>query len=84
MIHQSWRALPGIGDYTAAAVGAIAFDAPTVPVDGNVERVVARLFALEEALPAAKPGIKRLANSLLPPRRAGDFAQGLMDLGATL
>ena len=78
------RALPGIGDYTAAAVAAIAYDKPAVPVDGNVERVVARLFAVEEALPAAKPEIKRLATSLLPPRRAGDFAQALMDLGATL
>ena len=78
------RALPGIGDYTAAAVGAIAFDAPAVPVDGNVERVVTRLFAVEDELPAAKPGIKRLATSLLPARRAGDFAQALMDLGATL
>jgi len=78
------RALPGIGDYTAAAIAAIAFDAPAVPVDGNVERVVTRLFAIEHALPAAKPEIKRLAASLLPPRRAGDFAQSLMDLGATI
>ena len=78
------RALPGIGDYTAAAIGAIAFDAPAVPVDGNVERVVTRLFAIEEELPAAKPEIKRIAALLLPPRRAGDFAQALMDLGATL
>jgi A/G-specific adenine glycosylase len=78
------RALPGIGDYTAAAVGAIAYDVPTVPVDGNVERVVARLFAVEETLPAAKLRIKELALSLLPPRRSGDFAQALMDLGATL
>jgi A/G-specific adenine glycosylase len=78
------RALPGIGDYTAAAIAAIAFDAPAVPVDGNVERVVARLFAVEEPLPAAKPKIKRLAASLLPPHRAGDFAQALMDLGASL
>ena len=78
------RALPGIGDYTAAAVAAIAFDLPAVPVDGNVERVVARLFAVEEALPAAKPKIKRLATSLLPPHRSGDFAQALMDLGATI
>jgi A/G-specific adenine glycosylase len=77
-------ALPGIGDYTAAAVGSIAFDAPMVPVDGNVERVVTRLFAVEEALPAAKPRIKELATSLLPPRRSGDFAQALMDLGATI
>jgi A/G-specific adenine glycosylase len=78
------RALPGIGDYTAAAIGAIAFDLGAVPVDGNVERVVARLFAVEEELPAAKPTIKRLANSLLPPQRSGDFAQALMDLGAGL
>jgi A/G-specific adenine glycosylase len=78
------RALPGIGDYTAAAVAAIAFDFAAVPVDGNVERVVARLFAVDEDLPAAKSTIKRLAASLSPPQRAGDFAQGLMDLGATL
>jgi A/G-specific adenine glycosylase len=78
------RALPGIGDYTAAAVAAIAFDAAAVPADGNVERVVTRLFAIEEELPAAKPEIKRLAASLLPPRRTGDFAQALMDLGATI
>jgi A/G-specific adenine glycosylase len=78
------RALPGIGDYTAAAVAAIAFDAPAVPVDGNVERVVSRLFAIEDELPAAKPTIKRLAASLLPQQRAGDFAQGLMDLGASI
>jgi A/G-specific adenine glycosylase len=78
------RALPGIGDYTAAAIAAIAFDAPAVPVDGNVERVVARLFAVEDELPGAKPAIRRWAASLLPPRRPGDFAQALMDLGATL
>ncbi len=78
------RNLPGIGDYTAAAVAAIAFDAPCVPVDGNIERVIARLFAVEEPLPAAKTKMKSLANSLLPPRRAGDFAQALMDLGATI
>ncbi len=81
---EALRALPGIGDYTAAAVAAIAFDAAAVPVDGNVERVVARLFAVEEKLPTAKPEIKRLATSLLPPRRTGDFAQALMDLGATI
>jgi A/G-specific adenine glycosylase len=81
---EALRALPGIGDYTAAAIASIAFDLPAVPVDGNVERVVARLFAVEEALPGAKPVIKQLAATLLPPRRAGDFAQALMDLGATL
>ncbi|MCW5692408.1 MAG: A/G-specific adenine glycosylase [Pseudolabrys sp.] len=81
---EALRALPGIGDYTAAAVGSIAFDLPAVPVDGNVERVVTRLFAVEEALPAAKPEIKRLATSLMPESRTGDFAQALMDLGATI
>ena len=73
---EALRALPGIGDYTAAAVGAIAFDAAAVPVDGNVERVVTRLFAVEEALPAAKPAIKRLATSMKPLRRTGDFCAG--------
>ena len=82
--REGLRALPGIGDYTAAAVAAIAFDAPAVPVDGNVERVVSRLFAVEAELPAAKPRIKALAAALLPPARAGDFAQALMDLGATI
>ena len=81
---EALRALPGIGDYTAAAVGSIAFDLPAVPVDGNVERVVTRLYAVDEAMPAAKPEIKRLAASLLPPHRSGDFAQAFMDLGATI
>ncbi|MBI1202461.1 MAG: A/G-specific adenine glycosylase [Rhodopseudomonas sp.] len=78
------RALPGIGDYTSAAVGSIAFDLPAVPVDGNVERVVSRLFAVEQPLPAAKPAMKQLATALLPPERSGDFAQAFMDLGATI
>ncbi len=82
--REALRALPGVGDYTAAAVGAIAFDLSAVPVDGNVERVISRLFAVEEELPAAKSKIKQLAASLLPPQRAGDFAQALMDLGATI
>ena len=77
-------ALPGIGPYTAAAIAAIAFDAPAAAVDGNVERVVARLFAVEEELPAAKADIRRLAEGLIPVARAGDFAQALMDLGATI
>ncbi len=76
--------LPGIGRYTAAAIAAIAFNHRTVPVDGNVERVLSRLFAIEEELPAAKPEIHRRAQSLAPAQRAGDFAQALMDLGATL
>jgi A/G-specific adenine glycosylase len=78
------RALPGIGAYTAAAIVAIASDAPATPVDGNVERVVARLFAVEAPLPAAKPELARLARSLTPPRRTGDFAQAMMDLGSTI
>jgi A/G-specific adenine glycosylase len=77
-------ALPGIGRYTAAAIAAIAFDRRATPVDGNVERVVARLFAVEAALPAAKPEIQRLAEGLTPAERPGDFAQAMMDLGATL
>ena len=77
-------ALPGIGPYTAAAIAAIAFGARTTPVDGNVERVVARLFAVREPLPAAKPMLRQLAATLTPDQRAGDFAQALMDLGATV
>jgi A/G-specific adenine glycosylase len=78
------RALPGIGDYTAAAIAAIAFDRPSAAVDGNVERVVARLFAVGEPLPQAKPRLRALATALVPPERAGDFAQAMMDLGAVL
>jgi A/G-specific adenine glycosylase len=76
--------LPGIGPYTAAAIAAIAFAEPATPVDGNIERVVARPFAVREPLPAAKPTLRRLASCLTPPVRAGDFAQALMDLGAGL
>ena len=78
------RTLPGIGDYTAAAIAAIAFGARATPIDGNIERVVARLFAVATPLPAAKPEIRSLALALTPDERAGDFAQSLMDLGATL
>ncbi|HJZ42814.1 MAG TPA: A/G-specific adenine glycosylase [Hyphomicrobiaceae bacterium] len=74
--------LPGIGPYTAAAIAAIAFGAQATPVDGNIERVVARLFAVRQPLPAAKPRLRRLARTLTPPTRAGDFAQACMDLGA--
>ena len=81
---EALRALPGIGDYTAAAIAAIAYDACVVPIDGNVERVIARLFAIGEALPRGKPVIRRAAERLAPKARAGDFAQALMDLGATL
>jgi A/G-specific adenine glycosylase len=82
--EEGLRALPGIGPYTAAAIAAIAFDRRTMPVDGNIERVVSRLFAVEESLPQAKPRIQELAATLLGPSRAGDSAQALMDLGASL
>ncbi|MGL3213823.1 A/G-specific adenine glycosylase [Bradyrhizobium sp. BR 1433] len=82
--EEGLRALPGIGPYTAAAIAAIAFDRRTMPVDGNIERVVSRLYAIEEALPQAKPLIKEMAATLLGPSRAGDSAQALMDLGATI
>jgi A/G-specific adenine glycosylase len=78
------RGLPGIGPYTAAAVAAIAYDEPAVVVDGNVERVVARLFAVELPLPRAKPELTRLAGLLTPRARPGDHAQAMMDLGATI
>jgi A/G-specific adenine glycosylase len=77
-------ALPGIGPYTAAAVAAIAFDRPAVVVDGNVERVVARLFCVATPLPAAKPRLRALAATLTPAVRPGDHAQAMMDLGATV
>ncbi len=76
--------LPGVGPYTAAAVAAIAFDEPATVVDGNVERVVARLFRIETPLPAAKPELTRAAASLTPAVRPGDHAQAMMDLGATI
>jgi len=77
-------ALPGVGAYTAAAVAAIAFDRPANVVDGNVERVMARLFAVETPLPAARSELKRLAGSLVGDERPGDWPQALMDLGATV
>jgi A/G-specific adenine glycosylase len=78
------RALPGIGPYTAAAIASIAFSAPATPVDGNIERVMTRLFAIAEPLPTIKGRIRKLAVSLTPQERAGDYAQALMDLGATI
>jgi A/G-specific adenine glycosylase len=77
-------ALPGVGPYTAAAIRAIAFDQPASAVDGNVERVIARLYAIETPLPDAKPEIQARAAKLVPDRRAGDYAQAMMDLGATV
>jgi A/G-specific adenine glycosylase len=82
--EQALQELPGIGPYTAAAIAAIAFGASASPVDGNVERVVARLFAVTQPLPEAKAELRRLARSIAPTRRAGDHAQALMDLGATV
>jgi A/G-specific adenine glycosylase len=82
--EEGLRSLPGIGPYTAAAIAAIAFGRRTMPVDGNIERVVSRLFAVEEPLPQANPLIQQLATSLLGPSRAGDSAQALMDLGASI
>jgi A/G-specific adenine glycosylase len=80
--EQALLKLPGIGAYTAAAIAAIAFDQPAAAVDGNVERVVARLFAVDEPLPGAKPQIKTLAAQIVPKDRPGDFTQAMMDLGA--
>ncbi len=77
-------ALPGIGPYTAAAIAAIAFDQPETVVDGNVERVMARLYAIETPLPASKGELTSLAADLTPRVRPGDYAQGVMDLGATV
>ncbi|QIG52512.1 A/G-specific adenine glycosylase [Nordella sp. HKS 07] len=82
--EEGLRALPGIGPYTAGAIAAIAFDRKASAVDGNVERVMARLYAIETPLPEAKPEIRARALALVPDRRAGDFAQALMDLGATI
>jgi A/G-specific adenine glycosylase len=89
--EQALQALPGIGPYTAAAIAAIAFGRRTMPVDGNIERVVSRLFAVKQPLPRAKPLIKQLAATLLDESRAGDAktragdsAQALMDLGSSI
>jgi A/G-specific adenine glycosylase len=89
--EEGLRSLPGIGPYTAAAIAAIAFGHRTMPVDGNIERVVSRLFAVEEPLPQAKPLIQELASRLLgasragdAKSRAGDSAQALMDLGSSI
>ncbi|WP_235530258.1 A/G-specific adenine glycosylase [Sphingomonas sp. Leaf62] len=76
------RALPGIGDYTAAAIAAIAFGRRAVVVDANVERVVSRLFAIGAPLPAARPAIRAATDTVTPDDRAGDFAQAMMDLGS--
>jgi A/G-specific adenine glycosylase len=82
--EEGLRALPGVGAYTAAAVAAIAFDREANVVDGNVERVMARLFAVEAPMPDSKPELKALAGELVTADRPGDWAQALMDLGATV
>ncbi|MBY8918154.1 A/G-specific adenine glycosylase [Nitratireductor sp. L1-7-SE] len=78
------KTLPGIGDYTAAAIAAIAFNRPAAVVDGNIERVITRLHAIETPLPQAKPEIRARVAQALPHDRPGDFAQAMMDLGATI
>ena len=78
------RKLPGIGDYTAAAIAAIAFNRRAIVVDGNIERIMARVFSIETPLPVAKVEIKQAAETLWPKSRHGDFAQSLMDIGAEI
>jgi A/G-specific adenine glycosylase len=82
--EKALLSLPGVGSYTAAAIASIAFGKRAVVVDGNVERVIARLYAVDTPLPAAKPELRRLTDRLTPDLRAGDHAQAMMDLGATL
>lgn len=82
--EEGLRALPGIGAYTAAAIAAIAFNRPAVVIDGNIERVITRLRAIATPLPAAKVEIRAVLEPMVPPDRPGDFAQALMDLGATV
>lgn len=82
--EEALRSLPGIGPYTAGAIAAIAFGGRHAAVDGNVERVISRVHAIETPLPDSKPDIREKAQALVPERRAGDFAQAMMDLGATI
>ncbi|HEY4345050.1 MAG TPA: A/G-specific adenine glycosylase [Parvibaculum sp.] len=82
--EEALRTLPGIGPYTAAAIAAIAFGKKATVIDGNVDRVVTRLFKIETPLPLSKPEIRSCAETLTPDERAGDFAQAMMDLGATI
>lgn len=82
--YASLLALPGVGPYTAAAISAIAYDQPYAAVDGNVDRVITRVYGLETPLPLSKSDIKVRAQNLVPVQRAGDFAQAMMDLGATI
>ena len=82
--EETLRALPGLGAYTAAAIAAIAFGKRAVVIDANVERVVARLFAIDEPLPGARKAIRAAAEAITPDERAGDFAQAMMDLGSSI
>ena len=82
--HDLLLTLPGIGPYTAAAIASIAFDLPETVVDGNVERVMARLYDLHDPLPKSKPALTEKARALTPAHRPGDYAQAVMDLGATI
>jgi A/G-specific adenine glycosylase len=82
--EEALRSLPGIGPYTAGAIAAIAFGGRHAAVDGNVERVISRIHAIETPLPGSKPEIRAKAQDLVPEQRAGDFAQAMMDLGATI
>ena len=82
--EEGLKALPGIGDYTAAAIASIAFNRKSAVLDGNIERVISRLHAIETPLPAAKPEMRALVFAMTPEDRPGDFAQAMMDLGATI
>jgi len=82
--HDTLLTLPGIGPYTAAAISSIAFDLPETVLDGNVERVMSRLYDEHTPLPTAKPVLMKLAQGLTPATRTGDYAQAVMDLGATI
>ncbi|NOD65144.1 MULTISPECIES: A/G-specific adenine glycosylase [unclassified Ruegeria] len=82
--YEALLKLPGIGPYTAAAISAIAFDQPETVLDGNVERVIARFYDIHDPLPGSKPLLKEKAEALTPPTRPGDYAQAVMDLGATI
>jgi A/G-specific adenine glycosylase len=81
---EALRRLPGVGAYTSGAIAAIAFGERAAAVDGNVERVMSRLYAVDEPLPGARPRLRALTTDLVPAERPGDFAQAVMDLGATV
>jgi A/G-specific adenine glycosylase len=82
--YEGLHALPGVGAYTAGAIAAIAYDLPYAAMDANAERVIARYCAIEEPLPKSKPAMREALRALVPEKRAGDFAQALMDLGSAI